>query len=197
MEDNIDDFNQDEMLFLVAKLSRYYKPEVVEYLKAVVNLELSVFENSEFNEEFLKLDSYAKIFYYNILNRAIKTIKEINDVAFNKNNLKISSAFGELNVFYYGGSDNNNFSLLSTNFKLDNNKGEKPVIRVTQINKIQPGNTTKSLKTLSSLRRDLTNAATERLLSDWNIEYSESDKRLFTTDYVKTLSWIEVRKTLQ
>ena len=191
------DFNQDEMLFLVAKLSRYYKPEVVEYLKALVNLELSVFENPEFNEEFLGLDSYSKIFFYNILNRAIKTIKEIDNVAFNKSKLKINAAFGELNVFYYGGSDNDNFSLLATNFKLENYKEDKPIIRVTQINKIKPGNTTKSLKTLSSLRRDLTNEATDRLLKDWNIEFTESDKRLFTTDYVKTLSWIEVRKTLQ
>lgn len=191
------DFNQDEMLYLVAKLSRYYKPEVVEYLKALVNLELSVFENKDFNEEFLGLDSYAKIFYYNLLNRAIKTIKEIDTISFNKDKLKVVSAFGELNVFYCGNTDNNNFSLLSTNFKLENYKGEKPVIRLSQISKIQPGSTTRSLKTLSNLRRDLTNEATERLLNDWNIEFQESDKRLFTTDYVKTLSWIEIRKTMQ
>ena len=191
------DFNQDEMLYLVARLSRYYKPEVVEYLKALVNLELSVFENEDFNQEFLKLDSYAKIFYYNILNRAIKKIKEINNVVFNKDRLKVGSAFGELNVFYFGGNDNDTFSLLSTNFKFNNYTGEKPVIRVTQINKIKPGSTTNSLKTLSNLRRDLTNEATIQLLNDWNIELTENDKRLFTTDYVKTLSWIEIRKTMQ
>lgn len=191
------DFNQDEMLYLVAKLSKYYKPEVVEYLKALVNLELSVFENQEFNEEFLKLDSYAKIFHYNLLNRAIKTIKEIDTIRFNKERLKVITTFGELNLFYCGSTDNDNFSLLSTNFKLENYKGDKPVIRLAQINKIQPGSTTRSLKTLSNLRRDLTNEATTRLLNDWNIEFQESDKRLFTTDYVKTLSWIEIRKTMQ
>ena len=72
----------------------------------------------------------------------------------------------------------------------------KPQISVFQIDTIKPGNKTYSLRTLSTLRRDLTNEVTKVLLEDWNITYEESDKRLFSHDYVKSLSWIDIVKRI-
>ena len=190
------EFDKDEIFYTVAVLSKYYKPEVAEYLKALVNLEISVFSNEDFNDVFGRLDSYIKIAYYNIIFRSIELIKKIDTVTFNKDRLYISSTFGDINVFY---QDNNSdtFSLLATNYRFDKELSEKPMVRVHQINTIQPGNKTNSLRTLTSLRKELTNEVTRVLLEDWDIDIQDSDKKLFSRDYQKELSWINVYKSIQ
>ena len=125
----------------------------------------------------------------------LKVLRRIRKIDVKEGDIFVCSMNG--NVFYYGKTDNDTFSLISTNYKLDKPNLELPTLRVLQIDRIQPGNTTKSLRTLSSLRRDLTNETTRILLDDWGVEFSESDKKLFTTDYVKNLSWIEIRKKVQ
>ena len=190
------EFDKDDILYSVAVLSKYYNKEVTEYLKALANLEISVFSNYEFNCEFGKLDSYLKIAYYNIIYRSIELIKKIDTISFDKNRIYVTTTFGDLNVFYQG-HDGDAFSLLTTNYKLDKELSEKPIIRLQQIDTIKPGNKTNSLRTLSSLRKNLTNESTKILLDDWNIEFTEADKKLFSRDYQKSLPWIDIYKNIQ
>lgn len=189
-------FTERDMLFAVETLSKYFNQETKEYLEALVSLDVSVFDNERFNLLFSKVDCYIKLAFYNIINRGLKRIKEIDSIPFNKDKLYISDTFGALNIFYQG-NENDSCCLLSTNYKLNQPMVEKPTIGLTQINTIKPGDSTKSLRTLSSLRRDLTNETTRVILEDLNIIYKEEDKRLFTKTYQKSLSWIDVNKTIQ
>ena len=196
----MENFDNDEILYIIAKLSKYYNIETVEYLKSLANLEISVLNknecNKEFNEEFGNVYDFLKVAMYNIVYRAVNTVKTIDNIPFYKDKLSIETSLGDLTVFYNGNNMDDKFSLLSTNFKNDGKQVELPHIIVQQIDTIKPGNKTQSLRTLSNLRRDLTNETTKVLLKDWDIEFTAEDRKLFSKQYKKSLNWIDISKTI-
>ena len=192
----MEEFSRDEMLYIVAKLSKYYNEQTIEYLKALVNLEISVFDGNEFNDDFKELSDYKKLVFYNLVYRSLEKIKSIENISFDKDKIVVKAKpFQDINISC--SQNNDQFMLLYTNYKIGTPLTEKPFVSLNQIDTLRPGSLTTSLRTLSTLRRDLTNEVTKMLLEDWNINYTEQDKMVFTKIYKKQYSWIDVDKVVQ
>ena len=68
---------REEALIILKKYRKYFNKEIQNYLEALVELEISIFSDTSFMDEFYMLDDIYEIVKYSIYNRVNSRLRNV------------------------------------------------------------------------------------------------------------------------
>lgn len=122
---------REEALIILKKYRKYFNKEIQNYLEALVELEISIFSDTSFMDEFYMLDDIYEIVKYSIYNRVNSRLRNVEGIE--QNNLFISVHNESMFAYYkmleeYEDNSFNIFEALLARKNEFSNEPKKPSI---------------------------------------------------------------------
>lgn len=115
---------QEELLKRIKKLKKYYNKPTIDYLISLVMLEQPVFKDIEFGELFGKTNLFFEIAKYNLCNKTIEKIENIEEI--DQEKIKADFFRESLSITYHE-NQTGYFNVFSSNLGQKESFSNKPI----------------------------------------------------------------------
>ncbi len=201
--EDISNLFSKEDIYALLKEDKSLNKEQLEYLKSLLELEISVFQHNELNKKLFYNPLFIKIAQYNLYENILKILKESN--SFDKNSLLINLDIvlkNYLDIFYYEIDHNILIKILDIDISkyifeitLYHSDGYNEALERELINKyIKSGFDIETIKIMLDRMKiiyNITNIISTLILKEWKINFNDKvwyDKNVA----IKKLSWSNI-----